>query len=97
MKKQFGEGQMGLILADGQRGDRAVDQFSVQDGVSRASYYGWKRKYRSVIESGMKRLGHTQAVLEKEAIAIRETDREPQPLVGSPRCSGWVPQSLSAA
>jgi putative transposase len=59
-KSKFSESQMVAILKEGEAGV-AVEQILRKDGISRASYYGWKSKYGGASVTDLKRLKELEA------------------------------------
>ena len=54
-KSRFSEQQIAFILRQAEEGTR-VEEVCRKAGISEATYYNWRKKYRGLMPSEMKRL-----------------------------------------
>ena len=67
MKKRFTEEQIVAILRDAESGQKPVGEICRKHAISAPTFYVWRRKYGSMVESDVKRLRE----LEKENARLK--------------------------
>ena len=76
MKKRFTEEQIVAILAEGQRGEKTVEEICRSAGIAAPTYYGWKRKYGQMDEQEVRRLRELEKENERLKRLLAERDLE---------------------
>jgi len=76
MKKRFTEEQIVAVLAEGQKGEKTVEELCRERGIATPTYYGWKRRYGQMDEQEVRRLRELEKENERLKRLLAERDLE---------------------